>query len=219
MLHIFQSGGWMMLPLLALSLFSTALIIERVLVFRQIGALSPHLASRLEMLCEENHFDEALQLCERTNGPLAACCAVTIRHRDARPERIERLVEATGQEYFLRLERGLNWLDTATTISPLLGLLGTIVGMIGAFNAIAAQSSASAPGNNDAVLRGVAEALYATAFGIVIAVVCFIAYNAFAARLRTVTAETEQAVTRLINVLHDDSPTIEYSMAEEKRAI
>ena len=209
----------MMLPLLALSLFSTALIIERVLAFRQIGALSPQLASRLELLCAEGRFDEALQICERTNGPLAACCGETIRHRHSRPSRIERLVEATGQEYFLRLERGLSWLDTATTISPLLGLLGTIVGMIGAFNAIAVQSGAGAQGNNDAILRGVAEALYATAFGIVIAVVCFIAYNAFAARLRTITAETEQAVTRLINVLHDDSPENEYSMAEEKRAI
>ena len=209
----------MMLPLLLLSLFSTTLIIERALAFRQIGALSPHLSSRLQLLCEESRFDEALQLCEQTNGPLAACCGVTIRNRDSRPSRIERLVEATGQEYFLRLERGLNWLDTATTISPLLGLLGTILGMIGAFNAIAMQNSASAPGNNDAVLRGVAEALYATAFGIVIAVVCFIAYNAFAARLRTITAETEQAVTRLINVLHDDSAENEYLITEAKRAI
>jgi biopolymer transport protein ExbB len=89
-------------------------------------------------------------------------------------------------------------LDTTTTISPLLGLLGTIVGMIGTFNAISAQQSR---GHSDAVLAGVGEALYATASGILIAVVCFMAYNYFTSRLRTITAETEQAATKLINVL------------------
>jgi biopolymer transport protein ExbB len=107
-------------------------------------------------------------------------------------------VEETGQEYFIRLERFLPVLDTTTTVSPLLGLLGTIVGMIGAFNAIAVQTH---HGNNDAVLAGVGEALYATATGLIIAVVCFAAYNYFASRLRNITAETEQASTKLINVL------------------
>src|SRR5205814_2144651 len=89
-------------------------------------------------------------------------------------------------------------LDTTTTISPLLGLLGTIIGMVGTFTAIAAQQNR---GNSDAVLAGVGEALYATATGIAIAVICFVAYNYFAARLRTITAETEQAATKLLNVL------------------
>jgi biopolymer transport protein ExbB len=70
--------------------------------------------------------------------------------------------------------------------------------MVGTFNAIAGQANRS---NSDAVLGGVGEALYATATGISIAVICFVAYNYFSARLRTITAETEQATTKLLNVL------------------
>ena len=73
--------------------------------------------------------------------------------------------------------------------------------MIGTFNAIAIQQQSK--GNSDAVLAGVGEALYATATGITIAVVCFVAYNYFASRLRTVTSETEQGATKLINALVD----------------
>ena len=109
------------------------------------------------------------------------------------------MVEETGQDYFIKLEFLLPVLDTTTTIAPLLGLLGTIVGMIGAFNAIAAQSHAGS--SSDSVLVGVGEALYATATGLIVAVICFAAYNYFAARLRTITAQTEQAATKLINAL------------------
>ena len=73
--------------------------------------------------------------------------------------------------------------------------------MIGTFNAIAVQQTR---GNSDAVLAGVGEALYATATGITIAVFCFVFYNYFAARLRAITSETEQAATKLINVLMDE---------------
>src|SRR5205085_30909 len=125
------------------------------------------------------------------------------------------------------LERLLPILDTTTTVSPLLGLLGTIVGMIGTFNAIAAQTQR---GNSDAVLSGVGEALYATATGLIIAVICFIAYNYFSARLRTITGATEQAVTTLINKLvelhhqehaaHDPNrPTGPVKEEQDRRAV
>src|SRR5205807_5920579 len=118
---------------------------------------------------------------------------------------VERRVEAARQDYVIRLERLLPIVDTTTTVSPLLGRLGTIVGMIGTFNAIAAQTHR---GNSDAVLSGVGEALYATATGLIIAVICFIAYNYFSARLRTITSTTEQAVTTLINELTEDRKSV-----------
>jgi biopolymer transport protein ExbB len=113
-------------------------------------------------------------------------------------EQLERRVEEVGQGFFRRMERFLPVLETTTTIAPLLGLLGTILGMVGTFNAIAAARSRQ---NSDAILSGIGEALYATATGLVVAIVAFVAYNAFAARAQTVTAETEGAVTSLINVL------------------
>lgn len=198
--HFFQTGGWVMWPLLALSILCATIIVERLLAFRQWGATPPLLLSKVLSLCGEGDFDAALQLCRNSRGPVAACVATAIERREQSAGQIERRVEEVGQGFWLRLERGLSVLDTATTISPLLGLLGTILGMIGAFNAIGAQQAKSNP---DTVLSGVGEALYATAMGISIAVVSFVAYNAFAARIRRLTGETELAVTRVMNVLEE----------------
>lgn len=203
LIELFRAGGFVMWPLLALSLWCGGVIIERILAFRELGHTAPHLLPRVLALCSENRFEEAEKLCASTCGPVAACLGQVLKRRGQNSETIERWVEQTGQEFFVRLERGLAILDTTTTISPLLGLLGTILGMIGAFNAISAQSQ---QGNADGVLQGVGEALYATAAGIVVAVVCFVAYNAFATRLRHVQAETELAVTRLMNALDKGAP-------------
>ena len=198
LVHFIKGGGVVMYPLLFLALAAVTVIVERLIAFRQFGSLAHGLLANVISLCRSRRYEEALKICEAGQGPLAACLAVVLRHRTQPIREIERLVEETGQDYFIKLERLLPVLDTTTTIAPLLGLLGTIVGMIGAFNAIAAQQS---HGNTDNVLAGVGEALYATATGLVIAVICFAAYNYFAARLRTITSETEQAATKLINVL------------------
>jgi biopolymer transport protein ExbB len=196
--HFVHAGGFVMYPLLLLSLAAGVVIVERIIAFRQFGDLSPGLLAEAIKLCRTGRYDEALRACRARTGPLAASLAVIVEHRNQPVREIERLVEETGQDYFIKLERLLPVLDTTTTVSPLLGLLGTIIGMVGTFQAIAAQQG---KGNNDAVLNGVGEALYATATGITIAVLCFMAYNYFAARLRTVTAETEQAATKLLNAL------------------
>lgn len=198
LLHIIKAGGFVMYPLLLLSVLGIAVIIERGMAFRDLGDAAPGLLKEVLRLARERRFDEALRLCEGRRGPVAACLAVILRARHRPVAEIERLVEETGQDYFNRLERFLPFLDTTTTVSPLLGLLGTIIGMVGTFNAIAGQANRS---NTDAVLSGVGEALYATATGLVVAIVSFLAYNFFTARLRTVTAETEQAATKLFNVL------------------
>ena len=201
LINFVRDGGIIMYPLLLLSLGAIAVIVERVLAFRALGHIAPGLLQQVINLARQNKFQQAIQLCEGTRGPLAASLGAILQHRDRPIAVAERQVEDIGQDYFIRLERLLPFLDTTTTISPLLGLLGTIVGMIGTFNAIAIQQQNK--GNSDAVLAGVGEALYATATGITIAVVCFVAYNYFAARLRTVTSETEQGATKLINALVD----------------
>ena len=201
LINFVRDGGIIMYPLLFLSLCAIAVIVERALAFRSLGHVAPGLLRQVIDLSRGNKFAQAIQLCDETRGPLAAALGTILQHRDRPLAVAERQVEDIGQDYFIRLERLLPFLDTTTTISPLLGLLGTIVGMIGTFNAIAIQQQSK--GNSDAVLAGVGEALYATATGITIAVVCFVAYNYFAARLRTVTLETEQGATKLINALID----------------
>ena len=197
-IHFIHGGGFVMYPLLLLALAAITVIVERLIAFSQFGGVPGGLLAEVLSLARGGRYDEAKQRCEASRGPLAACLFVVLNHRTQPTREIERLVEETGQDYFIKLERLLPVLDTTTTIAPLLGLLGTIAGMIGAFNAIALQQHR---GNNDSVLSGVGEALYATATGLVIAVICFAAYNYFVARLRTVTVQTEQGATKLMNVL------------------
>ena len=178
-----------MYPLLLISLIAIVVIVERLIAFAQFGARMPNLLPEVIRQCKMGHYKQALERCEAGQGPLAASLATVLRHRALHVLEVERLVEEAAQEYFIRLERLLPMLDTATTISPLLGLLGTITGMIGTFNAIAAQHG---QGNTDAILAGVGEALYATATGLTIAVICFVAYNYFTSRLHIIVSETEQ---------------------------
>ena len=198
LIHFFQAGGFVMWPLLALSIAAVAVIVERLLAYRTIGDRAPGLLQESLSAVQGGRAETTLQAAQGRPGALAACLRAVLENRHLPTETIERVVQETGEEEFVKLERYLPILDTTTTISPLLGLLGTLVGMIGTFRAIAAAKSSGA---NDTILSGVGEALYATATGISIAVVCFVAYNYFAARQRAIVAETEMAATKLMNAI------------------
>jgi len=203
-LEFFKAGGFVMYPLLVLSLAAVVIIFERLFAFRQMGSTAPGLTDQVLALVRQGKFEDARTLADSRPGPVAASISTILENRILPEAELERLVEEAGQPFFQGLERFLPVLDTTTTISPLLGLLGTIVGMIGTFNAIASQQGR---GNTDSVLSGVGEALYATATGLCIAVICFVAYNYYASRLRYVISETEQAATRVLNGIAGHSAT------------
>ena len=195
-IYIINAGGTVMYPLLLLAVLATAVMIERSVIFARIGWSQNSLIQRICAQCRSGKFEEATAELKMTQGPQAAVLLTIIEHRGKPVATIERFVQEVGEKYFAALEYRLSFLDTVTTVSPLLGLLGTIVGMIGAFKAISAKGAGT---NSDQILHGVAEALYATATGISIAVVCFLAYNFFCARIRVITSQTESAATTLIN--------------------
>jgi biopolymer transport protein ExbB len=196
--HIIQAGGVVMIPLLLMSLIAGAIIVERLIAYKELGNTPDGLVDRVLNLCDGKRYDDAQRICEMKEGPVAASLAAVLQWRGMGTLNVERRVQEIGEGYFSRLEKFLPFLDTTTTIAPLLGLLGTLFGMIGTFQTIAASKSQA---SNDAVLAGVGEALYATATGLTVAVICFVAYNFFAARQRAVVSETEQAATKLINAL------------------
>jgi biopolymer transport protein ExbB len=196
-LRFIEAGGFVMWPLLLLCVACFAVIIERLMAFAGTRN-SPDFVAKTVALAREGDFDAAQSACAAQRGPVAACCATILRHRGEKIALIERRVEETAQKSWLELEKFLPLLETTATIAPLLGLLGTLVGMIGTFNAIA---TARSRGNSDAILSGIGEALYATATGITLAVIAFVAYGFFTARLRRLTGEVEHGATQLLNVL------------------
>ena len=199
-LDIFTAGGPIMLPLFLISLAAVALAVERALAYRQFGSVVPGLTQDVLDLVRQGRESEALRLAEESPGPVAVNLALILRHRNLPVGEIERRASTSSEDYFLRLERFLPALDTFTTLSPLLGLLGTILGMVKVFQQFTAASNDEAA--KARILAGVGESLYATAFGITIAVFCFAVYNYFASRQRMISLESEQGVQRLLAFYH-----------------
>jgi biopolymer transport protein ExbB len=168
-----------------------AVIVERFLVYKTVGKLNSDLVEAAVQGRAPAEASESVQI---------KVIKAILDEQHLPADELERKAQAVGEVEFVKLEKYLPLLETTTTISPLLGLLGTLFGMIGTFQAIAAQKG---QGNNDAILAGVGEALYATACGLTLAVICFVAYNAFSARQRTIINETEIAATRVINGITD----------------
>ena len=186
MFDIFRNGGWVLIPLVLCSIVSVAVIVERGIYFRKIRAFK---ADELLKLVNQGQLMAALALAAKSEAPLFKVLRAGLEHR-ANPLKA---MEAAGIASIAEMRRGLPALDTIITLSPLLGLLGTIIGMVDSFKIMAIAGS-SQP---HAVTGGVAEALIATATGIVVAVITLIPYNYFLARVERETEKIEEYATRL----------------------
>ena len=190
--HELLQGGWMMLPLAACSIVAITVILERIYFFRNMGATS--LAETLLAMIGDNRKEEAADNASRSAQPLIRILAAGMTN----PFQPAKAMEAVVIKELATMRRGLPVLDTIITLSPLLGLLGTIIGMIDSFQIMAL----SGMGQPHAVTGGVAEALIATATGITVAVIALIPYNYFQARIEKETEIIEHYATRLEMALH-----------------
>jgi len=177
-----------MLPLIACSIVAVTVIIERLLFFRRIS--KPHRGEEVIALVRKGNPDGALSVAdEAASLPLMKVLSAGITH-SFEPSGA---MEAQGVHELSSMRRGLTALDTIITLSPLLGLLGTIIGMIDSFHVM----EISGMGTPHAVTGGVAEALVCTAAGIAVAVITLIPYNYFMARVDREAESIETYATRL----------------------
>jgi biopolymer transport protein ExbB len=192
--QILIKGGWMMIPLAACSLVAVTIIIDRLMFFRRIGVA--HRAEEVIAAVRQGKIDQALSIIDEAPGaatgapvPIMKVLSAGITHRSDP----EGAMGAAGVGELSLMKRGLVALDTIITLSPLLGLLGTIIGMMDSFKIMASTGL----GQPHAVTGGVAEALIATATGITIAVITLIPYNYFLSRIERETDLIEVYSTRL----------------------
>jgi len=191
-------GGPVMVPLLACSLISLCVIIERLVVFQRALGDTASLMEGIRRRYLHGDAASALALCERSPGPVAAVLASGLREANVGGEgRVAQAMEEQAMAELPDLNRRLAVLDTIVTIAPLLGLLGTVWGMINSFHVLA-RTGVSRP---TGITAGIAEALIATATGLVIAIVSLIAYNYFTDRVKQVTSEIEMRSTQFLNFL------------------
>ncbi len=197
-IKVLMAGGLLMLPIILCSVVALAIILERAWFFYRLP--STEKADEMIALVDEGKFDDALSLSEETPHPVLRVLASGIRSRASAPEKA---MEATGIREIGLAKRGLPSLDTIITLSPLLGLLGTIIGMIDSFGIMAIEGM----GSPHAVTGGVAEALICTAGGITVAVLALIPYNYFLVRTERITEQIEHYATRYESALHTTAVT------------
>lgn len=193
---ITKGGPAVMVPLLLTSVIGVAVIIERTLALWKASRDSGQLMDEVKSMVMKGDVQGAIALAESQTGPAAAVIANGLRNMHLGQDEIERVMEELALAEVPELSKRLAWLDTIVTLAPLLGLLGTVTGMIRAFHFVGGGAK-----NIGAVTGGVAEALYATATGLTIAVVALVFYNLLTDKVREIVATMELRATQLLNIL------------------
>ena len=196
MYSIILAAGWPIWPLLFASIIAVALIIERLVVLRRSRVLPPGLLQRVVAEYRQGNINETVVATLEAQSPLGRVLGAGLRNIGSSREVMRESIEETGSLVAHDLERYLTTLGTIASISPLMGLFGTVVGMIEIFG------SQTAAGSNPLQLaHGISVALYNTGFGLVIAIPGMIFWRHFRALVNSFVLEMQQQAVRLVEVL------------------
>jgi biopolymer transport protein ExbB len=200
MIELIIKGGPVMVPILLCSVISVAIIVERSLSLRRHRILRYDILQRIEELLRDRKIPEASTLCKRYPSSMTRILLAAILNHDKNRAEIKEIIEDAGRHELPVLERYLTILGTIASIAVLLGLLGTVVGMIRTFNAIAAVGY----GQPEALANGIAEALIVTAAGLSIAIPTLVVYNFFTSKVDSLVIEMEKTSLRMLSILKRD---------------
>lgn len=209
MWDLIQKGGPMMYLIILSSVIAFGVVIERMYHLTRARIDANNFMDEITAVLKRNKIIEAIEMCNATPGPIAHIVkAGILKHDRSKPE-IKEAVEEAAQMEIPRLERHLPILATIAHIAPLLGLLGTVTGMIKSFQIIQQKAAMAAPVNPGDLAGGIWEALLATLAGLSVAVPTYIAYNYLTSQVDTLVYEMERSATDLVNLLSSKRDTYE----------
>lgn len=197
MLEIVQAGGWLMLPIIVGSVVAVAIVLERLWTLQQRRVLPSNVPTQVWEWIQSGHLDPQHVQQLHQSSPLGQVLATGLSYRNAPREVMKEAIEDAGRHVVHDLERYLNTLGTIAAISPLLGLLGTVSGMIRAFTAITTEGV----GNPAVLAGGISEALVTTAAGLAVAIPSLIAYRYLRGRVDALVVMIEKEAIRFIEAL------------------
>jgi len=194
-----EAAGWPVWPLVIASIIALAIIGERAWSLRTRAVAPPELLGQVVQEYRQNGANPQLMARLSSGGPLAQILAAGLKNVKSTPQLMKEAIDDTGRAVAHELERFLTTLGTIASISPLLGLLGTVIGMIEIFG------SQAPSGSNPIVLaHGISIALYNTAMGLIVAIPSMIFYRHFRNKVDSLIVEMESQAIKLVEILHGE---------------
>lgn len=184
--------------LLVVSAVAVAVFLERFLHYHRAQINSTEFLSGVRNVVRRENIVEAISICEATPGPVARLVKTAILNRDRGRDGVREALEEAGLVEVPRLEEKLNLLATIAQISPLLGLLGNVLGFIRVFDEL---QRAGQFADFSLLARGIWEALICTAAGLAVAIPCYAAYNYLVSRVNAIVLDMEKAATEILNIV------------------
>lgn len=194
-------GGPMMVPILLCSFLAFAVIVERLMFLRTIAVNTRKFMGEISYSLKRNRADEAIEMCDKSRGPLPRVLKAGILKYDRPKGDIKEAIEDAALHEIPGIEKNIGILATIAQISPLLGLLGTVLGLVEVFQKIQENAAASLPSTPVDLSSGIWEALIATVAGLVVAIPAITAYNYFVNKVNYLIREMEISATNLVNIL------------------
>lgn len=198
MAQLWRDGGWMMWPLGVSGLIGLIVIVWKLIHLTSKSSQMKKFLTEADTLIGQGKIDSVLTLARNSNAPAARVLAAGLERRDEGTERVMKAIENVGVIEMANLESGLVWLATVSNVAPMLGFLGTVIGMIEAFQAIELAGEVEAT----LVAGGIKVALITTAAGLTIAIPVSIAHNYFISRIDRLVLDMEEAAQKMVDALH-----------------
>lgn len=202
MFEIVKAGGPVMVPIILCSIIAAAIFLERLWTLQQRRVLPAELTEKVWKWVEQRQITDKHIVALQQNSPLGKILAAGLSNRHRDRAIIKESIEDAGRHVVHELERFIAVLGTVASISPLLGLLGTVLGMIRTFNAL----STSGAGNPMALAGGIAEALITTAAGLTVAIPALLAYRYTRGRVTNLVVQMEKEAIKLVQAIEGGNP-------------
>lgn len=201
MLMLIEKGGPIMWPIILGSILALAIVIERVFHLHRAQIDTEKFMLGIKNILKKGNIVEAISICANTPGPIAHILKEGIVKHDRPKEEIKEAIEEAGLHEVPRLEKNLSVLITLAHIEPLLGLLGTVTGMIRCFMQIEQLKGVVNPAD---LAGGIWEALITTAAGLAVAIPAYVAYNYLVARVEGFVIDMEKSANQLVKILQHE---------------
>jgi biopolymer transport protein ExbB len=198
LIDFMRDGGILMWPILFVSVVALGITIERFISLRRATIDTRVFMSTVRQVLREGQTEEAIHICDQTDVPVSRILRAGLLKNERPKADIRDAIEDAGNLEIPRLERYLSALATCATVAPMMGLLGTVQGIIMAFAQIQNKRGQVNPGD---LAEGISTALYTTAFGLAVAIPVLVVYNYFVTRVENMVVEMEISSSELVDLL------------------